>query len=52
MYFPASVVMGKGSVYVFLLYVIQFVWHIVAAALASALDPGMLRRGEQVIAGS
>lgn len=52
MYFPASIVMGKGSVYVFLLYSIQFVWHIVAAGLASALDPGMLRRGEQVIAGS
>jgi hypothetical protein len=52
MYFPSAVVMGKGSVYVFLLYSIQFVWHIVAAALASALDPGMLRRGEQVIAGS
>ena len=52
MYFPSEVVMGKGSVYVFLLYSVQFVWHIVAAALAAALDPGMLRRGEQVIAGS
>lgn len=52
MYFPPEVVMGKGSVYVFLLYSVQFVWHIVAAAIAAALDPAMLRRGEQVVAGS
>ncbi len=52
MYFPPSVVMGPGSVYVFLLYTVQFVWHIVAAIIAAALDPAMLRRGEQVVAGA
>lgn len=43
MYFAASVVTGKGAAFVFLLYAVQFVWHIIAAVIAAAVDPSMLR---------
>lgn len=33
MYFPTSVVIGAGQAYVFLLYAVQFIWTLVAAAI-------------------
>jgi uncharacterized protein (TIRG00374 family) len=47
MYFVPSVVTGKGAVYVFLLYGVQFAWHLVAAAASVVIDPGVLRRGAE-----
>ncbi|MFI5300372.1 MAG: lysylphosphatidylglycerol synthase transmembrane domain-containing protein [Polyangiales bacterium] len=44
MYFDPHTVVAQGAVYVFLLYTVQFVWHLVAAAIAGALDPALVRR--------
>ncbi len=46
MYFAPALIKGDGSVYVFLLYVVQFVWHLVAAGLALAIDPAVLKNDE------
>src|SRR5262249_41155677 len=39
MYFPQSVVVGRGAAYVFLLYSTQVGWHLLAAAIALVVDP-------------
>ena len=39
MFFPEPMIKGPGSVFVFLLYTTQVGWHLVAAALALALEP-------------
>ncbi len=44
MYFPTEVVTGAGSAYVFLLYAIQLVWTIVAAAFFLLRDRGSLSK--------
>lgn len=46
MFFAPEVVTHQGAAYVFLLYVVQFVWHLVAAAIAFAIDPTVWRRAE------
>ena len=38
MYFPDDVVLGPGVAFVFLLYVIQFAWHIVTAGFFLVVD--------------
>jgi uncharacterized membrane protein YbhN (UPF0104 family) len=38
MYFPDEVVIGPGVAFVFLLYVIQFAWHIVTAGFFLVVD--------------
>ena len=38
MYFPNEVVLGPGLAFVFLLYVIQFVWHILTAGFFLIVD--------------
>jgi uncharacterized protein (TIRG00374 family) len=43
MYFPTSVVTGAGSAYVFLLYAIQLVWTIGAAAFFLVVDRSALK---------
>lgn len=43
MFFAPSMITWEGSVYVFLLYGVQFVWHLVAAGLAVVIDPGVLK---------
>jgi hypothetical protein len=47
MYFVPEIVTTKGAVYVFLLYTVQFVWHLVAAGIAAVLDPSMLRAADE-----
>jgi glycosyltransferase 2 family protein len=37
-YFPKEVIQNQGSAYVFLIYVIQLLWHVVAAAIF-LIDP-------------
>jgi glycosyltransferase 2 family protein len=44
MYFPDDVVLGPGGVFVFLLYVMQFVWHLLAASLFLLVDRGAARQ--------
>ncbi len=46
MYFSPELVTYQGSAYVFLLYAVQFVWHLVAAALAFVIDPTVWSRAE------
>ncbi len=46
MFFAPEIVTGAGAAYVFLLYTVQFVWHLVAAAFAAAIEPSMLRRDD------
>jgi glycosyltransferase 2 family protein len=43
MYFAPDVVTHAGAAYVFLLYAVQFVWHLVAACIAALLEPSLLR---------
>jgi len=43
MFFAQSMITKEGAAYVFLLYVVQFVWHVIAAGLAVVIDPGVLR---------
>jgi hypothetical protein len=38
MYFPDEVVLGPGLAFVFLLYVIQFAWHILTAGFFLIVD--------------
>jgi hypothetical protein len=38
MYFPTNVVTGPGAAYVFLLYALQLVWTILAAAFFLVVD--------------
>jgi glycosyltransferase 2 family protein len=38
MYFPDEIVLGPGLAYVFLLYVIQFSWHIITAGFFLIVD--------------
>jgi hypothetical protein len=44
MYFSDDVVLGPGGVFVFLLYVIQFVWHVLAATFFLLVDRGAARQ--------
>jgi hypothetical protein len=44
MFFVPGMVTTKGAAYVFLLYMVQFVWHLIAAGLAAASQPSLLRR--------
>ena len=46
MFFGPKIIMWEGSVYVFLLYGVQFVWHLVAAGLAVAIDPTILKNDD------
>jgi len=43
MYFPDDVVLGPGVAFVFLLYVIQFAWHMVTAGFFLIVDRGAAR---------
>jgi hypothetical protein len=43
MYFPDEVVLGPGLAFVFLLYAIQFVWHILTAGFFLLVDRGAAR---------
>jgi hypothetical protein len=43
MYFRDDLVLGPGGVFVFLLYVIQSVWHLLAAAFFLVVDRGAAR---------
>jgi uncharacterized protein (TIRG00374 family) len=43
MYFPDDVVLGPGGVFVFMLYVIQFVLHVLAATFFLLVDRGAAR---------
>jgi len=43
MYFHDDVVLGPGNLFVFLLYVIQFAWHILAAGFFLVVDRGAAR---------
>jgi hypothetical protein len=47
MYFPTSIVVGPGAAYVFLLYGIQVLWQIVAAAIFLVGDRKALRALEE-----
>lgn len=47
MYFPTEVVTGGGAAFVFLLYAIQVVWQIVAAAIFLVADRGAFRALEE-----
>lgn len=48
MFFSPALVTSNGAAYVFLLYVVQFGWHIVAAGIAAALEPSMLKGDDAV----
>jgi hypothetical protein len=48
MYFANTTITREGAAYVFLLYVVQFIWHIVAAGLAVVIDPGVLKTEPEV----
>jgi len=43
------VITSQGAVYVFLLYVTQFVWNVLAAIFGATLDPKMLRKAEATV---
>lgn len=40
MYFTDDLVLGAGAAYVFLVYAIQFVWHLLSAAVCLVMDRG------------
>jgi hypothetical protein len=44
MYFPDDVVLGPGGVFVFLLYVMQFSWHLLTAGFFLVVDRGAARQ--------
>ncbi|MGZ3417280.1 MAG: lysylphosphatidylglycerol synthase transmembrane domain-containing protein [Polyangiales bacterium] len=44
MFFTPAMVTREGAAYVFLLYSVQFVWHLIAAGLAAAAQPSLLGR--------
>jgi uncharacterized protein (TIRG00374 family) len=44
MYFHDDVVLGPGGVFVFLLYVLQFIWHLVSAGFFLLIDRGAARQ--------
>jgi uncharacterized protein (TIRG00374 family) len=44
MYFHDDVVLGAGGVFVFLLYVIQFLWHVLTATFFLLVDRGAARQ--------
>jgi len=48
MYFAPTTVTWEGSVFVFLLYVVQFIWHLVAAGIAVAIDPEVLKADPEI----
>jgi hypothetical protein len=50
MYYSPQVIMSSGAVYVFLLYATQFVWNILAAGLATFIDPTIMRRTDATLA--
>jgi uncharacterized membrane protein YbhN (UPF0104 family) len=43
MFFPDDVVLGPGAVFVFLIYLLQFVWTVLAAAFFLVVDRGAAR---------
>ena len=47
MFFPASTIMGEGAAFVFILYIIQFVWQLVGAAIFLLSDRAALRALEE-----
>jgi uncharacterized protein (TIRG00374 family) len=49
MYFPLAMVWSEGAAYIFLLYVIQFVWHVAAAGIAWYLDRSLVGAAERAI---
>jgi uncharacterized protein (TIRG00374 family) len=48
MFFGPSMITREGAAYVFLLYVVQFIWHVVAAGLAVVIDPAVLKSEPEV----
>lgn len=46
MYFAPSTITWEGAVFVFLFYVVQFVWHLVASGIAVAIDPAVLKNDD------
>ncbi|WP_394820488.1 YbhN family protein [Pendulispora albinea] len=44
MYFPTHVVIGEGAAYVFLLYLVQLVWTVIAALIFLVGDRGALKQ--------
>jgi uncharacterized protein (TIRG00374 family) len=44
MYFPDDVVLGPGGVFVFLLYVFQFAWHVLTAGFFLVVDRDAARQ--------
>lgn len=49
MYFAPTTVVREGAAYVFLLYVVQFMWHIVAAGIGVLFDPAVLKPEEETV---
>jgi hypothetical protein len=47
MFFPASTIMGEGAAFVFVLYMIQFFWQILGAAIFLIGDRAALRALEE-----
>jgi len=47
MYFPAETTLGEGAAYVFLLYIIQVLWTVTAAAGCLLTDRGSWRALEE-----
>ena len=44
MFFPAAIINGEGAAFVFLLYIIQFVWQVLGAAIFLVGDRGEIGR--------
>ncbi|GAC1351125.1 MAG: hypothetical protein NVSMB1_01160 [Polyangiales bacterium] len=40
----------RGAAYVFLLYAIHFVWHLLSEGIAFAIDPALVRRTDEGLA--
>lgn len=50
MYFAPTMITREGAAYVFLLYVVQFVWHLVAAGVGVLVDPGVIKNEPEMVA--
>lgn len=48
MYFAPSMITWEGAVFVFMFYAIQFVWHLVSAGIAVAIDPEVLKNDPEL----
>ncbi len=49
MFFAPTTVVREGAAYVFLLYVVQFLWHIVAAGIGVLFDPAVLKPDPETV---